>query len=247
MSAEKYRRLFTSFLSPDATDARKAQSIGNETVLMFLRTADSLLVSDSSHRFSCSALLNSADMMTIWLTPGRRRSRGRGRRTPAVSARHWGTANRTTTGRRSWRSGNGTGSTVSSDSRYGCVGATRSDSHGVFAADMLYVSRTVPPPGRRTHDGSAAGSAFSRDEGIRRSRRRRLILGHIDRASRRAFDTDWRLRRTLRRRRCATMSDRPREKMRRHRTDWWTTAPPLLAAGGCCCCCHRSSCQSRRP
>lgn len=31
---------------------------------MFLRTGDSWLVSDSSHRFNCSALLNSADMLT---------------------------------------------------------------------------------------------------------------------------------------------------------------------------------------
>lgn len=63
MSAAKYSRLLTSFLSPDETDAKKAQSIGNETALMFLRTGDSWLVSDSSHRFSCSALLNSADML----------------------------------------------------------------------------------------------------------------------------------------------------------------------------------------
>lgn len=64
MSAAKYSKLFTSFLSPDETDARKAQSIGNDTVLMFLRLGDSRLVSDSSHRFNCSALLNNADIAT---------------------------------------------------------------------------------------------------------------------------------------------------------------------------------------
>lgn len=37
--------------------------MGNETALMFLRTGDSWLVSDSSHRFNCSARLNSADML----------------------------------------------------------------------------------------------------------------------------------------------------------------------------------------
>lgn len=64
MSAAKYSKLFTSFLSPDETDARKAQSIGNDTALMFLRDGDSRLVSDSSHRFNCSALLNNADIAT---------------------------------------------------------------------------------------------------------------------------------------------------------------------------------------
>lgn len=68
MSAARYSRLFTSFLSPDDTDARNAQSIGNDTVLMFLRAGDSRLVSDSSHRFSCSALLNNADMLTTVTT-----------------------------------------------------------------------------------------------------------------------------------------------------------------------------------
>lgn len=71
ISAARYSRLFTSFLSPDETDAKKAQSIGNETALMFLRTDDARLVSDSSHRFNCSARLNSADDMltkyhTVW-------------------------------------------------------------------------------------------------------------------------------------------------------------------------------------
>lgn len=64
MSAAKYSKLFTSFLSPDETDARNAQSIGNDTALMFLRDGDSRLVSDSSHRFNCSALLNNADIAT---------------------------------------------------------------------------------------------------------------------------------------------------------------------------------------
>lgn len=63
MSAAKYSKLFTSFLSPDETDAKNAQSMGNETALMFLRTGDARLVSDSSQRFNCSALLNSADDM----------------------------------------------------------------------------------------------------------------------------------------------------------------------------------------
>lgn len=70
MSAAKYNKLFTSFLSPDETDARKAQSMGKETALMFLRTGDSRLVSDSSHRFNCSALLNRADIaMSKFLRP----------------------------------------------------------------------------------------------------------------------------------------------------------------------------------
>jgi len=38
--------------------------MGNDTVLMFLREGDSRLVSDSSHRFNCSALLNNADIAT---------------------------------------------------------------------------------------------------------------------------------------------------------------------------------------
>lgn len=163
MSAEKYSKLFTSFLSPEATDARKAQSIGNETVLMFLRTADSLLVSDSSHRFSCSALLNSADMMTIRL-PG---SRGRGRRTLADSAPHWGAANRTTTtGRRSRRGGNGASSTPRRVRQP--LRPRRGDEIGTAAAfsrPTCHTFRAQCLPRVMEHEGSAAGSAFSRDDG----------------------------------------------------------------------------------